>query len=239
MINVLIVEDDPMVADLNKKYLQMVPGFRLVNQVTNGEEALHFLHDNPVALILLDVFMPKINGLQLLEHIRISYPKTDIIMVTAARNAQDIQTALRLGVIDYIVKPFIFGRFRTALLSYQARVRLLSSVNTLDQELLDNRIFAKQSSPQSKGKLKGIDGETLSVVKRAIDTHQDDFSINYLLPLINLSRISLKKYVDYLEESDELESYLIYLAVGRPLRIYSLKKHHLGNVLPISRYEVK
>ena len=117
MIEVLIVEDDPMVAELNKKYLQMISGFNLIANVNNGEQALHFIHDNHIDLILLDVFMPKLNGLELLQHIRISYPKIDIIMVTAACNTADIQTALRLGVIDYIVKPFTFERLRTALIS--------------------------------------------------------------------------------------------------------------------------
>ena len=108
MVEVLIVEDDPMVAQLNKKYLQMLPGFNLASVVSNGEQALHFIHDNHIDLLLLDVFMPKLNGLELLKYIRISYPKIDIIMVTAACNTNDIQTALRLGVIDYIVKPFTF-----------------------------------------------------------------------------------------------------------------------------------
>jgi len=84
MVEVLIVEDDPMVAQLNKKYLQMLPGFNLASVVSNGEQALHFIHDNHIDLLLLDVFMPKLNGLELLKYIRISYPKIDIIMVTAA-----------------------------------------------------------------------------------------------------------------------------------------------------------
>ena len=64
MIEVLIVEDDPMVAQLNKKYLQMLPGFNLASVINNGEQALHFLHDNHIDLLLLDVFMPKLNVIQ-------------------------------------------------------------------------------------------------------------------------------------------------------------------------------
>ena len=156
MVEVLIVEDDPMVAQLNKKYLQMLPGFNLASVVSNGEQALHFIHDNHIDLLLLDVFMPKLNGLELLKYIRISYPKIDIIMVTAACNTNDIQTALRLGVIDYIVKPFTFQRFRTALISYQERVRLLSSSEILNQDQLDDRIFTKHinsSTRLPKGKI--------------------------------------------------------------------------------------
>ncbi|QIQ21347.1 response regulator [Zophobihabitans entericus] len=223
MIDVLIVEDDPMVAELNRKYLQMIPGFKLVGQVSDGEEALHYIHDNHVSLLLLDVFMPKMDGLKLLQHIRTSYPKIDIIMVTAACNTSDIQTALRLGVIDYIVKPFTFGRFRTALLSYQERVRLLSSTEILDQKQLDSRIFAK-ATEHTKTLPKGIDSETLKIVQEVINSYNGDFSMSDIVPLINLSRISLKKYIDHLEEAGELESYLAYLSVGRPVRVYSIKK---------------
>lgn len=220
MIDVLIVEDDPMVAQLNKKYLQMLPGFKLVGQVDNGEDALHFIHENHVDLLLLDVFMPKLNGLELLQHIRVSYPKIDIIMVTAACNSSDIQTALRLGVIDYIIKPFTFGRLRTALVSYQERIRLLSSSESLNQAELDNRIFPKQTNNVNKGLPKGIDEQTLQRVKETIANYQCDFSMSDIVDLIALSRISLKKYLDYLEDLGEIESHLVYLSVGRPVRRY-------------------
>ncbi|MCX8616946.1 response regulator [Gilliamella sp. B2923] len=223
MVDVLIVEDDPMVAELNKKYLHMVPGFNLVANVVNGEQALHFIHDNHVDLILLDVFMPKLNGLELLQHIRISYPKIDIIMVTAACNTNDIQAALRLGVIDYIVKPFTFGRLRTALISYQERIRLLSSSKILNQDQLDDRIFAKPVS-QNKSLPKGIDRQTLKKVREVIIDYNKEFSMSDIVELIPLSRISLKKYLDYLEDLGELESHLTYLSIGRPVKCYIYQK---------------
>lgn len=223
MVDVLIVEDDPMVAELNKKYLHMVPGFNLVANVVNGEQALHFIHDNHVDLILLDVFMPKLNGLELLQHIRISYPKIDIIMVTAACNTNDIQAALRLGVIDYIVKPFTFGRLRTALISYQERIRLLSSSKILNQDQLDDRIFAKPVS-QNKNLPKGIDRQTLKKVREVIIDYNKEFSMSDIVELIPLSRISLKKYLDYLEDLGELESHLTYLSIGRPVKCYIYQK---------------
>lgn len=222
MLNVLIVEDDPMVAELNKKYLQMIPGFKLVGQVKDGEAALHFIHDNPVSLLLLDVFMPKLNGLELLQHIRISYPTIDIIMVTAACDSKNIQSALRLGVIDYIVKPFTFKRFRTALITYQERIRLLNSTESLDQKQLDHRIFAK-TVEKSNSLPKGIEPDTLQQVRDMLHDYQTDFAMSDLVASSNLSRISLKKYIDYLEDIGELESYLTHLSVGRPVRIYSFK----------------
>lgn len=219
MIDVLIVEDDPMVTELNKKYLQMITGFRLIGQASNGEQALQIITEQPVSLILLDLFMPKIDGLELLKRIRHHHPTIDIIMVTADRSAESIQSALRLGVIDYIVKPFTFDRLRTALNTYRERLRLLSSCNELDQTALDNRIFSK-ALIQDKTLPKGIDIETLNKVRSVITHYGQSFTVSDLLPFIDLSRISLKKYIDYLEESCELESYLSYPAIGRPARIY-------------------
>ncbi|XKM12824.1 response regulator [Orbaceae bacterium ac157xtp] len=223
MIDVLVVEDDPMVAELNKNYLQMIPGFKLVGQVNNGEEALMFIADNLVSLILLDLYIPKLDGIELLKHIRTSYPNIDIIMVTAARNTESIQAALRLGVIDYIVKPFTFDRLRTALLSYQERVRLLNSSSEFDQISLDNQLLSKSTNTNHKLP-KGIDAETLKTVKEVLSTHNKPFAISDIVPLINLSRISLKKYIDYLSEIGELQSHLVYLSVGRPARIYVLQQ---------------
>lgn len=223
MVEVLIVEDDPMVAELNKKYLQKLTGFSLAATVTNGEQALHFIHDNHIDLLLLDVFMPKLNGLDLLKYIRISYPKIDIIMVTAACNTNDIQTALRLGVIDYIVKPFTFERFRTALISYQERIRLLSSAEILNQNQLDDRIFTKNFNTANRLP-KGIDAQTLQSVRNVIVNYQQDFSMSDIIELIPLSRISVKKYLDYLEELGEIESHLTYLPIGRPVKRYIYQK---------------
>lgn len=222
-IDVLIVEDDPMVAELNKSYLQMVHGFQLIGVVPNGEEALKIIQQQPVSLLLLDVFMPKMDGLKLLRQIRMKYPKTDIIMVTAARQTQDIQTALGLGVIDYIVKPFTFERFQMALTAYKERVRILSSENELDQALLDKNFLSKAVAVHEHLP-KGIDAQTLKTVQEAIVAHGKDFTVNDIVPAVGLSRISLKKYVDYLEESGSLKSTMFYPAVGRPSKKYAAVK---------------
>lgn len=221
-IKVLIVEDDPMVAALNKNYLHMIPGFQLVGVVTNGEDAQEFVKKNKVDLLLLDVFMPKMNGLKLLQNIKKQKPDVDVMMVTAARQSSDIQMALRLGVIDYIVKPFTFERFQTALITYKERVRILSSEGELDQALLDGKLLAKKAEEVNDSYPKGIDVNTLKMVVDAIQLYGVDFTVNEMMPLIGLSRISLKKYLDYLEQIGFLTSSLSYPVVGRPSKKYSI-----------------
>lgn len=225
MLTVLIVEDDPMVAAINRKYLEMTEGFALAGVAANGEQALRFLESSEVSLVLLDVFMPKLDGLSLLRDIRERHSTVDVIMVTAARSGADIQTALRLGVIDYIVKPFTLARFQAALLAYKERLRLLDDDGELDQSQLDRRLFIH--SEESKGLPKGIDPGTLDLVRQAICGLADDFSVKELVPLTGISRVSLKKYLEHLEAAGEISAALQYLPVGRPVTVYrreALKK---------------
>jgi CitB family two-component system response regulator MalR len=222
MVDVLIVEDDPMVAELNKVYLNRTAGFRSAGTAASGSDALMFLRDNEVELVLLDIFMPGLDGLGLLRRMHRNHPKIDVIMVTAARNSEDISRALRMGVIDYIMKPFTFERFQAALLSYTARVRLLNSARELNQDMLDKRIFTREM--QDSAPPKGIDAETLERVRNAVRTHGRDFSVKDIVPSTGLSRISLKKYLDYLLDRHELAGNLVYPAVGRPVRVYRTPK---------------
>lgn len=218
MINVLVVEDDPMVADLNRGYLKMIDGFALAGVLHNGVDALEFMDKHPVSLLLLDVFMPGLDGLSLLQEVRTRYPNVDVIMVTAARSSGDIQTALRLGAIDYIVKPFVFERFQSALTNYRERVSLLSDDAELSQAAIDSRIFAKGSRAAKVPK--GIENETLQRIRTIVKQQDKPFDVQELVPVINLSRISLKKYLDYMVEIGDLYSELAYRGQGRPVTLY-------------------
>lgn len=225
MIDVLIVEDDPMVAELNRMYLQRMEGFRLAGVVGTGQAALDFLDIHSVALLLLDVFMPELDGLSLLQEVRQRYPHTDIIMVTAARNSTDIQTALRLGVIDYIVKPFVFERFQASLAVYQDRYRLLHQTSQLDQEALDKRIFTRSLHTAEPDVPKGIDMETLRLVRHIAAAQKQEFSIKEFEVITGISRISLKKYLNYLQQRHEIDSTRIYSRIGRPVTMYRWTPH--------------
>lgn len=218
MLDVLIVEDDPMVAAINKKYLEETAEFHFAGIASNGAEALQFLRDTSVSLVLLDVFMPRLDGLSLLREIREKHSSVDVIMVTAARSGTDIQTALRLGVIDYIVKPFTFERFQAALIAYRERVRLLHSSEELDQNLLDRRILTQKHQDQALPK--NIDPATLQLVRKVLALYEGEFSIKDIVPLVGISRVSLKKYLEHLEAENAVNSRLVYMPIGRPVTMY-------------------
>lgn len=224
-LSVLIVEDDPMVAAINRGYLERMEGFTLSGIVPNAAEALDFLGRETVSLLLLDIFMPGMDGLSFLQRVRSSRPNTDVIMVTAAKTAKEIQSALRLGAIDYIVKPFTFERFSAALIAYRERMRLLDADAELDQEMLDKRIFDKRSLAKRAGPLpKGIEAATLDKVCATLSGVDGELKVNDAALLVGISRVSMKKYLEYLEETDKINSRLVHQTIGRPYTLYRWMK---------------
>ena len=221
MIRTIIVEDDPMVADLAAGYLERIDGFSLDHTARSAEDALCLLRACHVDLVLLDVFMPGMDGMELLRIIKSQFFHTDVIMITAAQSSEDILKALRLGVADYIVKPFTFERFRESMLQFQEKRRLLMSPEVaITQDILDRRIFIKKSE-RGAGRPKGIDAQTLETVVSVLKEQPGLFSLKDIERLAGISRISLKKYFDYLAETGRLGSSKGYGGQGRPVTLYN------------------
>ena len=223
MIDVLIVEDDPLVADLNRLYLQQVTGFRVAGLVANGDEALRFLRTGQARLILLDLFMPKLGGMEFLKQVRSMGRNVDVIMVTAARSSASIEKALRYGVVDYVVKPFSCERLQTALVTYRERIRLLEQNDLLNQREIDHGILTKSVAEQSELP-KGLERETLQLVGEQLQQVNEFATTQQLAQIVGISRVSLRKYLNYLAEIGRVETKLTYRAIGRPVNMYRCKE---------------
>jgi DNA-binding response OmpR family regulator len=104
-IHILLVDDDQINSQMLLKRFEK-RGFQVTTR-NSGAECLEYLQSETPDIILLDVLMPEISGLQVLENIRAIYSMFDIpiIMVTAKIEVEDIVTALKLGANDYIQKP--------------------------------------------------------------------------------------------------------------------------------------
>ena len=221
MIRTIIVEDDPMVADLAAGYLERIDGFSLDHTARSAEDALDLLRACHVDLVLLDVFMPGMDGMELLRIIKSQFFHADVIMITAAQSSEDILKALRLGVADYIVKPFTYERFRESMLQFQEKRRLLMSPEVaITQDILDRRIFIKKPE-RGAGRPKGIDAQTLETVVSVLKEQPGLFSLKDIERVAGISRISLKKYFDYLAETGRLGSSKGYGGQGRPVTLYN------------------
>ena len=146
---VLIVEDDPMVAMINSQFVRKIDGFEVAGMCRNGLEAIDFLGENDVDLILLDVYMPVMNGTDTLKKIRTMKKTAEVIMVTAANDSATIEETMHLGVHDYLVKPFTFERFCSSLEKFKAKKQLLQENSTMDQSCIDNLIAQGTASTGS------------------------------------------------------------------------------------------
>ncbi len=137
-IRVMVVEDDFMVADINRQATEQVAGFTVVKLALNGKAALEELASGRIDLVILDVYLPDIHGIDLLKEARrLEYP-VDFILITAAQDTNTVEQSLRYGIIDYIIKPFNFTRYHNALEEYRDRRQSLQSSGALDQGRVDS-----------------------------------------------------------------------------------------------------
>ena len=102
----VIVEDDPMIASIDQNFLERDPRFHLAASFRSGQDALPWLLRHPADLLILDVYMPRMTGLELLRELRSFGITSDVVMVTAANDSKTVNALLKLGVADYLVKPF-------------------------------------------------------------------------------------------------------------------------------------
>lgn len=221
MIRVLIVEDDPMVVKFNKHYLELVDGFQLKAVARSADEALDILKREKIDLILLDIYMPGIDGLELLSKLRKMDEFVDVIIVSAARDSISIKKALQHGAVDYLIKPFEFERFKAALEAYLQRERLMKSREDISQEELDKHLLVREHEVLGNKIPKGLDKNTLKLVwEKIIFLGENFFSTEEIAQQVGISRISMRKYVFFLEEAGLLKKEVVYGSPGRPVNKY-------------------
>ncbi len=227
MIKVLIVDDDPMVAEFNKRYLEELEGFTLVDVVHSPDAAQEVLKDKDVDLLLLDNFMPGKTGLELIRNVRALQTRLDVIFITAASDAETIRAALSYGAFDYLIKPFEFERFKQALLRYRGKVDLLSNQQVFNQKELDQQILYEQQhqAMEAESLPKGLTKATLKVVMDAIQLKKSNsFSTEDIAEITQISRVSVRKYLKFLKSIGVLGERMTYGTIGRPIYQYVYKE---------------
>lgn len=224
--NVLIVEDDFRVADINKSVVEQVDGFHVVTIAKSATEAFSFISGNHLDLILVDIYLPDYSGIELLKKIRKNEIPVDVILITAAVDADTIENSMRYGVFDYIIKPFIFSRFIESLENYKEYHSSITGSVKYDQNIVNGLISHKQSNV-SKGVLpKGITQHTLLKISTAVNKAHKTFTIDDIILETDLSKITIRRYLGYLEESGQLKKSYEYKKIGRPSIIYSNKQNN-------------
>ena len=170
MYQVIIIEDDPMVAAIDKQYVEADSQFRVVRTFKSGGEALAHLPKLKADLIILDYYTPGMNGTEFVDQLHTLGESPFIIAVTSANDTHIVQGLLARGVLDYLVKPFQFPRFRQALDRFlQARRLLEQGPGSMDQSAIDQLVHHREALPPGTPLDKGVNVSTLSRIRRFFD----------------------------------------------------------------------
>jgi len=222
-VRVLVVDDDPRISALHKRFVEKDADFEVIglaNTLADAQEMVEILEPD---LLLLDLFFPVDNGMDLLRHVRAGRRACDVILITAAREIGFLQEAIRGGVFDYIVKPVFLPRLQQALRKYYDYYSQTYQATTIDQHVVDRLLYPrlKSEAENTNDMPKGIDALTLSKVRTVFDTTDAaSFNAEEVGRQIGVSRSTARRYLEYLVSEGVLTADLIYGVVGRPERRY-------------------
>lgn len=209
-----------MVAEVNKEFVTASPPFKVVSIAARGREALRLCKEQKPDLILLDIYLPDIDGITVLHRIRKQQLPIDVIVISAAQDISTIQNAFRLGAVDYIIKPFKYNRFKKALDSYYIMYQTLHKRASVDQETLDRITVGRTPTYEEKKLPKGLQELTLKQVYLFLLNHKGSLSAEEVAAGVGLARVTARRYLEYLKRTGKVSLELQYGSIGRPVNRY-------------------
>lgn len=224
-IKVIIVEDDPMVRDIHRRFIASIDGFTVVGEAASGKSALELLEEKEANLAILDVYMPEMDGIRALRAIREKRRDLDVIMITAAQGGDIIKEASRLGVFAYLIKPFTFERFTHTLESYKRYYyKIGDKEGAFSQDEL-NGFFLAGDKGLSTDLPKGLHNTTLQKTiefMRDSQNQKEGISASELGAHLGVSRVTARRYLEYLVRAERAVVQPEYQEWGRPVNRYRL-----------------
>ncbi|MFJ7990771.1 response regulator [Peribacillus frigoritolerans] len=227
-ITVVIVEDDENAVNIYKQFTNQLDQFTVIATASTGKQALNILQAAQPDLILLDIFLPDMNGIDLLREIRREYRGIDVILITAANDTETVSEAIRGGAFGYLIKPIIIDKLLTTLNQYNMTRRQLHNSNLVNQDKVDT-LFRTISNSNAANDVqiislpKGIDKHTLKMVRSKIQNVNGSLNADELAQLAGISYSTMRRYLEYLVSCNEMEVEVLYGNVGRPERKYKIK----------------
>jgi two-component system, CitB family, response regulator len=228
-IEVLIVEDDLRIAEIQRRFIEQIAGFQTVGFAANYIEAKSFIDILQPDLLLLDVYFPDMNGIDLLKETKQQTKQMDVIMITATKEIHKVQEAISIGVFDYIIKPVVFERFKQSLMRYKeyhSKLIELSNDNIHVTQLEVDKLLRKEMDGAGNDKSflpKGIDPLTLEKVMEILEKVQRGLTAEFVSKEIGVSRTTARRYLEHLMSEEKINADLAYGTVGRPERVYMVK----------------
>ncbi len=219
MIRVLVVDDDFMVARIHVGFVERVAGFEVVGTASTGAEAVRAVEELRPDLLLLDLYLPDRFGLDLLAELRSGPHPCDAIVITAAKESESVRSAVRLGVADYVLKPFGFPDLEERLRRYANQRSMLERAEVVGQDDVD-RVFSRLSAGGAVVLPKGLSPETARLVEDALSGAADTLSATEVAEGVGISRVSARRYLEHFVGVGRADVRLRYGSTGRPERLY-------------------
>ncbi|MEV5547359.1 response regulator [Streptomyces sp. NPDC052309] len=229
VIGVLVVDDDFMVARVHRAFVERVEPFRVVGVAGTGEQAVAAVDELRPDLVLLDLYLPDLFGLDVIPRLRAAGHDCDVMVISAAREADTVRGAVRHGVVDYLLKPFEFEDLRVRLERYAVqRGRLLGTVVRSQADV--DRVLAGVPAPPAPVPAlpKGMSVETAELVERTLREADGTLSASECAALTGVSRVSARRYLEHFHTVGSAEVSLRYGAAGRPERRYRFRGRPAG-----------
>ncbi|MDX8049112.1 response regulator [Lentzea sp. BCCO 10_0798] len=219
MIRVLVVDDDFMVAKVHSGYVARTDGFEIAGVAHTGGDALRLVRELKPDLVLLDIYLPDMSGLEVLKSLRAN-EDVDVIVITAATDVETVRSAMRGGVLHYLIKPFDYSALRDQLAHFASLREKLHRLDSAGQADVDQVFGAR---PTSKPLLpKGLTPETARLVENALRSHPEGLSASECASSTGVARVSARRYLEHFVSMGRAEVRLRYGGTGRPERIYAL-----------------
>ncbi|MBP1156872.1 MULTISPECIES: response regulator [unclassified Paenibacillus] len=228
---VVLVEDDPMVQEVNQQFVERVEGFHIVGIASSGDEGLHMVKELKPDLVILDIFMPVQDGIETITQIRKQELSVDVIVISAASDMRTIERMLQNGAVDYIMKPFKFDRVKQALEHYRSLKETLQSELAATQSEIDRVLYGVQrekasqvyatDAPAVQDLPKGLQAVTLKQIMHFLNFQMNPLSAEEVAEGVGIARVTARRYLDYLEKSGQVRLDLQY-GIGRPVNKYVL-----------------
>ncbi len=225
---VIVIEDDPMVQEINRKFIDSDARFRVVGLADNGAEGLELVRMEQPDLVVMDIFMPTLDGISTLTRLRAENKAVDVIVISAAKDKPTIQTMLRGGVIDYIIKPFKVERMKQALDKFVQMRLHWQQDGTVSQGELDQLLYGESGGrePINGEQLpKGLNDITLQQIVHHLTQNAAYFSAEEVAEKVGIARVTARRYLEYLEKTGKVKRDVVYGGVGRPTNRYISASH--------------
>ncbi|MGC0416196.1 response regulator [Embleya sp. AB8] len=223
MIRTLVVEDDPVLADAHAVFTGRVPGFEVVGVTGSGTEALRLLSTRRVDLVLLDLYLPDLHGLDLCRTMRAQGHEADVVAVTSARDLRLVRSAVSLGVVQYLLKPFSFAAFRERLDGYAEYRRRIGAPDTVPagtgQQDVDRAFAALRRTSDASPLPKGLAAATFEAIVAQLGSGAPTSAAD-IADAVGISRPTARRYLDHLSTRRLVSREPRYGGAGRPEYIY-------------------